>query len=181
LRAVSPQRGSHQSQPEIKAKTATCERSQTCRLDSRARREAQLSVLQPSANPACRPYWASPMTFEFPMLLAAASAGGGRCGGGVVAHCLSTGQTSPLRPDIGCRGQTERGNTPANPLARPQGAAPDQRTAARPLSELGSRVRRVWWPASDGTTPQGRLQRCSPLLTSDSTGAQCSDDDTLAP
>jgi hypothetical protein len=36
-------------------------------------------------------------------------------------------------------------------------AAPDQRGAAWPNSELGSRVRRVWWPASANTTPRGRL------------------------
>jgi transposase len=32
-------------------------------------------------------------------------------------------------------------------------AAPDQRDAAWPNSELGSRVRLVWWPASASTTP----------------------------
>ena len=34
--------------PAIEAKTATCERLETCRLDSHAHREAQLRVLQPS-------------------------------------------------------------------------------------------------------------------------------------
>ena len=34
-------------------------------------------------------------------------------------------------------------------MARTHAAAPDQRCAARPLNELGSRVRLVWWPASD--------------------------------
>jgi hypothetical protein len=41
--------------PEIKAKTAVCERSQTYRLDGHASRDAQLRVLEPSADPLCRP------------------------------------------------------------------------------------------------------------------------------
>jgi hypothetical protein len=51
-------------------------------------------------------------------------------------------------------------------------AAPDQRAAAWPNSELGSRVRLVWWPAPASTTPQGRLQRCRPPPADETTGAQ---------
>lgn len=51
-------------------------------------------------------------------------------------------------------------------------AAPDQRSAARPENELGSRLRLVWWPASASTTPQGRLQSGSPPPADETTGAQ---------
>jgi hypothetical protein len=53
--------------PEIKAKTAVCERSQTYRLDGHASRDAQLRVLEPSADPAWSLCWALPMAFEIPM------------------------------------------------------------------------------------------------------------------
>jgi hypothetical protein len=53
--------------PEIKAKTAVCERSQTYRLDGHASRDAQLRVLEPSADPACSLCWALPMAFEISM------------------------------------------------------------------------------------------------------------------
>jgi hypothetical protein len=40
-----------------RAKAATCERSQTCRLDGHARREAQFCVLQESADTAWSLCW----------------------------------------------------------------------------------------------------------------------------
>lgn len=56
--------------PEIVARTATGEWPDTCRLDSQARRDAQLRVLQPSADPAWILRWAMLRAFDIPMLFA---------------------------------------------------------------------------------------------------------------
>ncbi len=69
-----------------------------------------------------------------------------------------------LRPVIACRGQTERGNTPANPLARTQAAALDQRRRRVAAERIGipratRMVARVG--QHDATRPVAQMQSTS--------------------